>query len=292
MIRARAAAHWTEERQRATFGPKALSVPPVEGAVLLRAMGLLRGDGAMAPAAVRKYLQVNHMVGLLRQDLVRHGADRPLRVLDAGCGRSYLSLVLAWCAQARWGLQLEVVGVDRNPAVIEECRRRAELAELAHVMTFAAGHLDELTPAPGQFDVVLALHACDRATCDALALAVRAEATLVAVAPCCQAELAQAWAAASTDQAGAGGGFAPVWRTPHLRRELGAHVTDAMRGLLLASAGYRVTSQEFVPAEHSRKNTLIRGERDAAVDRAAARADYAALVTATGGAGLALATRL
>jgi hypothetical protein len=186
-------------------------------------------------------------------------------------------------------MRVEVVGVDRNPAVLDECRRRAELAKLGEVMTFQAGQLDELAPVPGEFDVVLALHACDRATCDALALAVRAQARLVAVAPCCQAELAQAWASASADTVGAGGGFAPVWRSPHLRRELAAHVTDTLRGLLLAGAGYRVTTQEFVPAEHGRKNTLIRGERDDTVDRAAAGADYRALVAATGGAGLALA---
>jgi hypothetical protein len=136
---------------------------------------------------------------------------------------------------------------------------------------------------------VIALHACDTATCDALALGVALQAELIAVAPCCQAELARAWSV--LDESGEAGAFAPIWGSPHLRRETAAHITDAMRTLLMRSSGYEVLAMELVPSEHTRKNTLIRAIKRSGGD-GGARAAYEALRVATGGAGIALAARL
>ena len=134
---------------------------------------------------------------------------------------------------------------------------------------------------------VVALHACDAATCAALALGVGVGAELLAVAPCCQAELARGWAALA--EAGARGPFEAIWRAPHLRRETGADVTDAMRVALLEGAGYQVQAMEFVPAEHTRKNTLIRAVLGPGSARdPSGEARYQALKQATGGVGIAL----
>ena len=196
-------------------------------------------------------------------------------------------MLLAWCARHVWHYPLEVIGVDRDADVIGEARRRAELAELDDVVTFEVGTLDTFA-APDVHGVV-ALHACDTATCDALALGVSLGAELLAVAPCCQAELARGWTALA--ERGAAGPFAPLWGAPHLRRETAADLTDAMRTVLLRAAGYEVLAMEFVPSEHTRKNTLIRAIRRGAVDDAA-RGDYEALREATGGVGIRLADRL
>jgi SAM-dependent methyltransferase len=302
-LAARARAYWTAERTAELARGKALLLPPADAAVLLRALGLLRADASMPPPQVRKYFQINHMVALLGPGLRELRARHPaIRLLDAGCGRSYLTLLLAWCAKHVWGHPLEVLGVDRNPAVIEEGRRRAALAELGDVVRFEAGALDALDAraawtrafgaAPGDDRAVhgvIALHACDTATCDALALGIALDASLIAVAPCCQAELARAWSV--LDERGDAGAFAPIWGAPHLRRETAADLTDAMRMLLVRASGYEVGAMEFVPAEHTRKNTLIRAIKRSAGDPGA-RAAYEALRVATGGAGIALAARL
>jgi SAM-dependent methyltransferase len=325
----RARAYWTPARTAELARGKALLLPPAEAAPLLRALGLLHQDASMPPPQVRKYFQINHMVALLGPALRELRARHPVvRLLDAGCGRSYLTLLIAWCAKHVWQHPLEVLGVDRNPAVVEEGRRRTALAQLDDVVRFEAGSLDALdaraawTRAFGdRADVhgVIALHACDTATCDALALGVALAAELIAVAPCCQAELARAWAtlearsnpgaqrarsnpgAQSTPGAVAAaqsnpaqsnpGAFAAIHGMPHLRRETAAHITDAMRTLLMRAAGYEVLAMEFVPSEHTRKNTLIRAIRRSSGEPEA-RAAYEALCTATGGAGIALAGRL
>jgi len=293
-LESRARAHWTEARTDELLRGKQVLIRPADAAILLRAIGLVNGDASMPPPQVRKFLQINHMVGMLKPAFDELRTRHPrIRLLDAGCGRSYLSLLLAWCGKHVWQHAVEVVGVDRNPAVIEECRKRAAIAELDDVCAFEAAPLEAFDPAGGTFHGVLALHACDTATCDALALGVGLAAELLAVAPCCQAELARGWAGLA--ERGTVGELSPIWRTPHLRRETAAHVTDAMRALLLRAAGYDVAAIEFVPSEHTRKNTLIRAHRPAAAApevATTAATDYAALVRATGGVGLALATRL
>jgi SAM-dependent methyltransferase len=284
-VEARARAWWTAERTHQLLGDKQPVIRPAEGAVLLRALGLLRSDGSLPPAQTRKYFQINHMVALLGPALQELRArHRTIRVLDIGCGRSYLTLLLAWCAQRVWKHAFEVLAVDRDPDVVAEARRRAELAGLADAMRFEVGDAADL--APREVHAVVALHACDTATCDALAFGIRMRAEMLAVAPCCQAELARGWAALA--DGGRDGAFSPVWRSPQLRRETAADVTDAMRLQLLRAAGYEAVAIEFVPAEHTRKNTLIRAIRCGEPDPKA-RAEYAALRDATGGVDIRLA---
>lgn len=284
----RARAYWTPERTRTLTGGKALEILPAEAPQLLRALGLLDGDATMPPARVRKFMQINHVAKALRPAMAELRARHDVvHLVDAGCGRSYLTLLLAWLARAH-GHRLSVLGVDRNADVIAECQRRTALAELDDVVRFEAAPLEAIIDREAARGIhgVFALHACDTATCDAIALGVTAGADLVAVAPCCQAELARKWC----ELAGTADGFAAVRSMPHLRRETAAHLTDAMRTLLLRSRGYTTVATEFIGSEHTAKNTLIRAMRGEA--NPTARAEYEALVAATGGAGLELATRI
>ena len=278
-IESRARVYWTDDRLAALLGDKRPVISPRDGAVLLRALGLSRDDTSLLQP--RKYFQINHMVALLSPALRDLRARHPaIRILDAGCGRSYLTLLLAWCARHVWNHRLEVIGIDRDADVIAEARRRTELAELADAVTFEVGDVASFAQT---VHGVVALHACDTATCDALALGIRLGADVLAVAPCCQAELARAWADLGD------GPLAPIWKSPHLRRETAADVTDAMRVALVASAGYDVSAMEFVPAEHTRKNTLIVAIRSGAPT---SRAAYEELRDATGGAEIRLASAL
>jgi hypothetical protein len=312
----RARAYWTAERTAELVRGKRLVVLPAEAPELLRALGILNRDATMPPAARRKFFQINHMVGMLRPSLRELAAARagaaeraPVRIVDAACGRSYLTLLVAWTLANKHGLPVEVLGVDRNADVIGESERRTAAAGLSGSVRHLASPLSSLDvrasfdaafPASrgAPIDALIALHACDTATDDALVLGVELEAALIAAAPCCQAELAARWAAlAGAAEAGEAGdpgspdAFAPVRRTPHLRREVAALVTDTMRQLLLRAAGYETWALEMVPTEHTPKNLLLRAMNRRAPD-AAARAEYEALRAATGGVGIGLAERL
>jgi SAM-dependent methyltransferase len=297
-ITKRAAAVWTPQRQRAAFGERELLLPVIESAPLLRVLGLLDRHGDMGPDAIRKTTQINHMVGLLRPVFLDLTEQHPVvRVLDVACGSSYLTLLLAWCFEHRWHHPCRILGVDRNPAVVARSRERAADALLAHRLRFEASTIGAFETSatwsaafgeaiePGDVHAVVALHACDTATDEALALGVTLAAEFIGVAPCCQAELARAWAQLA--EQGRPGPFAPLWSSNHLRREAGATLTDALRTLLLRAHGYRVTAMEFVSSSHTPKNTLLRARRGGG-DREQAELEYRDLKAALGGVTLEL----
>lgn len=284
--------HWTPERTAELTGKKRLLVTPDRAPVLLRALGLLHRDATMPPRQVRKFLQLNHMLWVLGPPL-RELMERfeHLTIVDAGCGRSYLTLALAWCFENVWEHPVRILGVDRNTALIEECRRRTALAGLDHMMDFVADDLEGFgRDYTDRVHALISLHACDTATDDAIALGLASQAELIAVAPCCQSELASRWKALA--EAETPGALAPLWKIPQLRQASAATMTDAFRTLLLAAAGYETRALEFVASAHTPKNTLIRAiRRDDAIDEESLH-DYLAMRDATGGVSIKLESML
>ncbi len=292
---ARAAAYWTAERVRAQLGAQRLILHPVEAAPLLRAMGILKRDASMTPTTMRKFMQINHMVRLLRPfmlELVERWGR--VRILDAGCGSSYLTLLLGWCFKHIWQQPAWILGIDRNADIIHKCQGRAELVGLGEVLRFAPLAINDFEPnglipasaqrPDAQLDALISLHACDTATDDALALGIRTGSHFIAAVPCCQAELSRKLSAPDRPTSGA---FLPLWRTPHLRREAAATITDMMRTLLLRGHGYRVTPMEFVPSQHTPKNTMLRAVLASDGDPQALK-EYGELRRELGGTGIRL----
>ncbi len=295
---------WNKEHTDKVTGGKKYPLLPRESAHLLRTLGLLNKDATMSADQVRKYSQINHMVLLLEpffQELVQR--HKNVRVLDAGCGNSFLTFLLAWCFQKRWGHPAELVGADSSEKIILGCIEKAESLGLSDTIKFVSTNLATLdwkecyqrsflsqvthnaedTPRP---HAVVALHACDVATDFALAIAVREKADFIAVAPCCQAELARKWKDLGT-RSGTKQPFDVVFKSPHLRRETAAHITDAMRVLLMRGCGYEVTATEFVPSNHTPKNRLMTCVRRGRILETALQ-EYLELKNAMGGEGISL----
>jgi 2-polyprenyl-3-methyl-5-hydroxy-6-metoxy-1,4-benzoquinol methylase len=152
---------------------------------LLRVLDLASADGTILSAMADKFRQVNHLCAQWMPQLRSLAAQQPgrsLSIVDAGCGKAYMSLALMYLLR-REGIASELHGVDSNPHVIEHCRNAASQLELAST-TFSCGPIGSLSQ-PTACDVVIALHACDTATDDALALALRLQASLMIIAPCC-----------------------------------------------------------------------------------------------------------
>ena len=199
-----------------------------------------------------KRRQVDAFLRALAATLDGH-LPSPLRVVDLGCGNAYLTFA-AYRYLAGRGLDVYVTGVD----VREDQRvRNAALARrlgCADRVTFVAGTIaDADVPAP---DVVLALHACDTATDDALARAVRWDARWILAAPCCHHDIAAQLRRSAT-------------RTPYslviqhgiLRERFADVLTDTLRAALLRRHGYRVEVVEFVDSQHTPRNLLLRARR-------------------------------
>jgi len=264
--------HWTPERiTKITSGRKYEIVPPGD-APFLRAIGLLASDASMPADAVRKYVQINHMLGLVKAPLMDlHQRHKSLAILDAGCGSSFLTFLVAWYLKHKVDLEFGdflCVGIDTNKALIEKSRALADKLglqkhmhfEVASTRDFTWENLLERRPALAPFkrpQMVVALHACDTATDEALGFGIAAGADVLAASPCCQAELAAIWRELAQTPEGRAHPMAPAFQAPELRRTIAAEMTDMLRVMLLRTAGYETTATEFVESRHSPKNRLI-----------------------------------
>ena len=222
---------------------------------LLQDLHLLTRDGALNQDARRKLKQIRHLVGLLKPGLDDALARTPdPLVVDCGAGKSYLGALLYELVLAPAG-RGRLVAIEARPELSERAAERAK--RFGHdrfsVITGAIAAAD----LPGRPNLVTALHACDTATDDALALAIAATADHVAVVPCCQAEVARQLDGQHPDDPA----IACLFAHPLHRRELGSHLTNVIRALVLEASGYRVTVTELVGWEHSAKNELILAKR-------------------------------
>jgi len=198
---------------------------------------------------------------------------RPLHVADLGCGNAYLTFAAYRYLTGTRGLPVQLTGVDVRAQARERNTALAEQLGWAADISFVEGTiLDAPVDAP---DVVLALHACDTATDEALARAVRWRAPLVLAAPCCHHDVqAQLRRAAPPSPYGA------LTRYGILRERLADVLTDAFRAALLRLHGYRVEVMEFVSTQHTPRNVLIRAVRTDAAPSPESVAEYEALAAA------------
>lgn len=235
---------------------------PVKDAALLHALDLATEDGRIKTAMADKFRQVNHLCAQWMPQLRTLAASlkgRPMSIVDAGCGKAYMSLALVYLLR-REGIAAELHGIDTNPHVIEHCRNAASELGMDNT-TFTCGTIGSLAE-PASCDVVIALHACDTATDDALALALRMQAAVMIIAPCCHHYVQQQLRSPSVpDEARA------LLDDGITRERLGDLLTDTVRRDVLRSFGYDANLEEFIALEHTQKNVLLRAVRVNMPDR-------------------------
>jgi SAM-dependent methyltransferase len=211
-----------------------------------------------------KERQVQHYIELLRT-LPIWERER-IRVVDAGCGKAYMSLALVAYGRET-GTRVELVGLDTNPHVIETVQR------IATDLGYDGARFEQTTiesyESDQPIDLLVSLHACDTATDEAIAAGVRLGAEAIVVAPCCHHELAAQIAKRDKDA---------LLRHGLLLGRQADLVTDALRAAALEALGYRVEVMEFISAEHTAKNVMLRAQRAPSRTRSArASAEYVQL---------------
>lgn len=202
----------------------------------------------------------------------------PLRIADLGCGNAYLTFAAYRYLTAVRGLDVTVNGVELRADQGE--RNTALAAELgcAEQVRFTESSIaDAPTPPDGPPQIVLALHACDTATDEALARAVRWRAGHILAAPCCHHELS-----AQLRSAPPPAPYGLLTRHGILRERYADVLTDALRAALLRLSGYRVEVVEFIDSRHTPRNVLLRAEYTGAAATPELTAEYDNLTAAWG----------
>lgn len=267
---------------------------PAESQPWLQALGVTQDNGAIRPGLADKHRQIHKFVEILSHlaadaHLLQPTPDaaatvggdlghapnqarastlptterpysRPLEIADMGCGKGYLTFATHDYFNLVARRPAQVRGIEFRPELVDTCNHIARDTHRPH-LRFEAGTIQDARL--DRLDVLIALHACDTATDDALARGLAAGATLLVVAPCCQKELRPQLTAAPV--------LAPALRHGIFQERHAEFATDALRALLLEWAGYGTKVFEFISTEHTAKNLMIAATKRAAPDAPALR---------------------
>ena len=221
----------------------------------LKELGVSDKGGNVIPKMYGKFRQIAKFIEIVDHSLKRDVLDlkAPIFVLDVGSGKGYLTFALYDYLSKKSKETVSVTGVDTKGDVVALCNKVANKVSFNH-LEFKHQNVENFTSQ--KVDMLVALHACDTATDEALFQGIKHNAKLIFCAPCCQHEVSSQLRARETDN--------PLLQHGLFIEKQADLITDVARTLLLESRGYTVKIVEFVSSEHSMKNTLIVAEKSGA----------------------------
>lgn len=222
----------------------------------LTGLGILDADGKVRASLADKHRQINHYLEIVSHlarecGWVDSTAAKPLHFADMGCGKGYLTFGL-WHLFARvWKQPVHVTGVESRADLVTTTNKLASQIQ-ADGLEFVRGEIASAKLA--SVDALIALHACNTATDDAIRRGIELGAKLIVVAPCCHKEI--------RPQLGRPEPLAAVLQHGIMEERMAEWVTDSLRALFLEWAGYRTKLMEFIGGEHTPKNLMIAAVRE------------------------------
>ena len=210
-------------------------------------LGVMTQNGSIVNAHYDKFRQINRFLEYIEDILPSLPTGRELRILDFGCGKSYLTFAIFYYLKVLKGYPVRITGLDLKEDVIRHCNELA-VKYGYDKLEFLCGDIAYYDGC-SQVDMVVTLHACDTATDYALAKAVGWGAKVILSVPCCQHELNKQM---KNDL------LSPVLHYGILKERMAALMTDGLRAQILEANGYRTQILEFIDMAHTPKNLLIR----------------------------------
>lgn len=210
-------------------------------------LGVMNESGKVYKKKYNKFKQINRFLEMIDDVYLHLDRDRPINIVDFGCGKSYLTFATYYYLVELKKLDVNIIGLDLKEDVIEFCNEVAE--DLSYEgLKFVHGDIKDFK-GHDKVDMVITLHACDNATDMALVKAIGWKSSLILSVPCCQHEL---YGKINNPV------LNPMIKHGIIKEKLATLVTDSLRGNVLELMGYEVQLLEFIDMEHTPKNTLIR----------------------------------
>jgi len=229
-------------------------------------LGLMTKEGKVLASKYAKFRQINRFLEYIRDILPdvkklygeNFSTDRPLRIADFGCGKSYLTFAVYYYLSQIEKIPVQITGLDLKEDVIAYCQKLSD--ELNYdSLKFFVGNIADFSY-ENKPDIIITLHACDTATDFALNFAVKQNALAILSVPCCQHEI-NLQLEKNKSSLAPSSPFASLEHWGIFRERFAALATDAIRAELLEQSGYNVQVLEFIDMEHTPKNILLRAVR-------------------------------
>lgn len=214
----------------------------------LTALGILDGNGELIPKMADKFKQINKYLEIIEGLVKSVSLPDVIRVVDMGSGKGYLTFALYDYLKNKLSLNVSVTGIELRKDLTDYCNATAKACGFDNLY-FENRSIEEFNDTA--VDIVIALHACDTATDDAIAKAIGLNASLIVCAPCCHKQIRQQVKGKEQES--------PLLKYGIFKERQFEMVTDTIRALILEKKNYNTRIFEFISNEHTRKNVLLVG---------------------------------
>ncbi|MCT1532203.1 SAM-dependent methyltransferase [Sphingobacterium daejeonense] len=218
----------------------------------LHELNLTDQEGKVYKNAQDKWKQINHYIELLSSSLSHLPENKNLKVVDMGAGKGYLTFALYDYLKNNLNRNVEVEGVEFRKDLVDFCNEVAVKSDFNH-LGFVEGTIEDYQ-SKEPIDVLIALHACDTATDDAIFKGIKDESSLIVVAPCCHKQVRR-----QLEEVKAKNDLEFMTKYGIFMERHAEMLTDSIRALILEYYGYETKVMQFISDQHTPKNVMIVG---------------------------------
>ena len=216
--------------------------------IYLKELSILNSKGEVKKDKTDKFKQINKFVELVAPFFEKPDKTKSINIVDMGSGKGYLTFALYDYLVNHQKINIRLTGIEQRENLVSLCNKIAEISKFSN-LKFETGQIK--TVQIQEIDVLIALHACDTATDDAIFRGIKSGASIIIVAPCCQKQL--------RNQIKPTNVLKSILKYGILKERQSELLTDGLRALILESYGYKTNVFEFIPTEHTPKNIMIVG---------------------------------
>lgn len=220
------------------------------GNIYLRELGITNANWEVRREMSDKYKQINQYIELLAPNLSELSLADNYHIVDMGSGKGYLTFALYDYVTNKLHHTVKATGVEFREDLVNTCNAIAQKAGFEN-LAFVKGTIEETELE--KIDILIALHACDTATDDAIYRGIKSEAELIVCAPCCHKQIRKAMNVTNE--------LSNVTRFGILKERQAEIITDSLRAMILEAFGYKTNVFEFISLEHTPKNVMIVGKK-------------------------------
>ncbi len=232
--------------------PKEHDQPKTKRAKLgkyLSLLGVCDEQGKVIPKMADKFKQINKYLEIVEVQLKYIDTNKSLSIVDMGSGKGYLTFALYDYLVNQKKIDARIKGIEQRKELVDFCNKTAQKCGFEN-LHFKQQSIQEFND---KVDVLIALHACDTATDDAISRGIIANAQLIITAPCCHKQIRQQLKGKEQES--------PLLKYGIFKERQFEMVTDTIRSLLLEQNGYNTNIFEFISNEHTRKNVMLTGQK-------------------------------
>lgn len=218
--------------------------------IYLRELGITNANWEIRREMSDKYKQINQYIELLAPNLSELSVSENLHIVDMGSGKGYLTFALYDYLFNHLKKEVQMTGVEYRQELVDTCNTIAKMADL-NSLNFVQGTIEKTEL--DKIDILIALHACDTATDEAIYRGITSGAELIVCAPCCHKQIRKAMNVTNE--------LVNVTRFGILKERQAEIITDTIRAMILEAHGYKTNVFEFISLEHTPKNVMIVGKK-------------------------------